>query len=411
MAKARVRVIGVRQSGPIVIREAEVDLAALSRGDEHPGSEVGRLARRRAMALLAGPRLRAHPPQLLARKAFWLVNQAQGATPRRVAAEIGHDLGLPPPPPPPKHPGRFAIQVAPYPKPVQPERCPGRPKLVALQDTGVTDRFLLQGDAHLRGLRERGVSYIALSGVDAPHLPAVVNGYDLVLLEAAGMEQRLRRAIDQAPNHLVVVDRIEGPPWSDGAPSEPPVTDPASKGVALATAMSALDTPSPWGGTYAGRVHFWIGPALHSSIGAGLGPNHNLGRDGKPHRRTYHSALQAMARGAGVWNQMFHGPAPGEMGEPMSVEAWMRWPAGFVDMFTRLGGEVDRVHFLLMDMSRKPAGELPPESASPIEAVFALAAQPGTNIGILCNGPGALRVEAQRRAWLGSFARAFPTAR
>jgi hypothetical protein len=407
----RVRVLGVRAGGGIVVRETGLDLSALSRGERHPGPRIGRLSRRSPIEHLAGPRLAGHPAQLLARKAFWVLNHSRGPTPRRVAAEIGHALGLPPPPPPPPRIRRFAIEVPPYPSPVQPVRCSGRPSMVALQDADAVDRFLLRGDAGLAGLAGRQVPYMALGSADPGHRPRFVWGYDLVRMSAAQMASTLRQAIDAAPNHLVVVDRIEGVEWSDGAPAEPPVLDPASKGAALKAAMATLDVPSRHGGSYASRVHFWIGPGLHSSVGAGLGPNHNLGRDGKPHRRTYHAALEGMARGGGVWNQMFHGPAAGSAADPMSVAAWMRWPAGFADMFTRLGGGIDRVHFIFMEMGGLPSGSLPPESGDPMAASFALAAQPGTNSRILCNGPGALRVESQGRAWLQAFDRAFPATR
>jgi len=334
-----------------------------------------------------------------------------GPTPRRVAAEIGHALGLPPPPPRPRNPRRFAIDVPPVAAVVPPVRCPGRPSLVALQDPDAVDRFLLRGDTTQAGLVSRRVPYMALGSADLAHRPRFVWGYDLVQMSADQMVSALRQAIDAAPNHLVVVDRIEGSAWSDGAPAEPPVLNPAGKGATLRAAMVALETPSRHGGTYASRVHFWIGPGLHSSIGAGLGPNHNLGRDGKPHRRTYHAALDGMARAGGVWNQMFHGPGVGRASDPMSVEAWMRWPAGFADMFTRRGGSIERVHFIFMDAGGLPAGTLPPGSDDPMSAAFALAAQPGVNTRILCNGPGALRVENQARAWLSAFDRTFPAAR
>jgi hypothetical protein len=69
------------------------------------------------------------------------------------------------------------------------------------------------------------------------------------------------------------------------------------------------------------------------------------------------------------------------------------------------------VHFIFMEMGGLPSGPLPPESGDPMAATFALAAQPGTNSRILCNGPGALRVESQGRAWLQAVDRAFPATR
>jgi hypothetical protein len=286
--------------------------------------------------------------------------------------------------------------------------CGGLPALVALQDEDAADRLILNGAAAVPGLVARQVPFMALGGVAPASRPHVVWGYNLVKLTSAEMVRTLRAAVDAAPNHVVVVDRIEGSAWSDGPQAEPPVLAGGSKGVALRDAMADLDVTSRWGGTYARRVHFWIGPGLHSSIGAGLGPNHNLGRDGKPHRRSYLQVLKALARGGGVWNQMFHGPAPGQPADPLAVEEWMRWPAAFADLFTAQGGDLDRVHFILMETRALPAGPLPPGVTEPMQAQFALAAQPGVNSRILCNGPGGLNVSTQGRQWLAAFAGSFP---
>jgi hypothetical protein len=388
------------------VRQVGIDPAGLARGLVAAGPRLARLARATPIGLLAGRRLAGLGPQQLARSAFALARAPGSSSSPRVAARVGRALGLDLPSPTRRG---FPLRPPVVGPAVAPASCPARPGFVALQSPAAAERVMSSGTQALRGLAGLGVPHSMLSGIDGRRQAAIVWGYDIVGLDGAGMAARLRRAVDSVPSHVAVLDRVEGAAWSDGAPAEPPVVDPGSAGVRLRGAMARLSVPTPWGGTYADRVHVWIGPGLHSSIGAGLGPNHNLGRDGKPHRRTYHEALRALARAGGVWTQMFHGPSPGRPPDHLTVAEWMRWPAGFADMWTRLGGRMDRVHFLLAESPRRPAGDLPPGAgASPMSAAFALARQPGVNLTILCNGPGALNVESQAGAWLGALHAAFP---
>lgn len=402
----RLRVSGVPRTSSVALATAALDLAGLARSTAGPSPRIGRLNRGMPIRQLAGPAFGDTPPLQVARLAFWMLYNPVGWTQRKMAAKLGLVLGVPAPPPPP--PPRFKIDVPPVGPPVAPARCPGRPDFVALQSTFTAESQVLGGFAGLPGLLARGVPFMATGASSRPQMPAVVSGDALVTMTSSQMAQTLRRAIDAAANHLVIVDRIEGAPWSDGVPAEPPVIDPASKGVAFRAAMAAIDVPSPYGRSYADRVHVWIGPGLHSSIGAGLGPNHNLGRDGRPHRRTFNALLQGLSRSGGVWNQMFHGADGGTPGDPLSVEEWLRWPAGFADMYTRLGGRLATVHFLLTATPALPAGPLPDGAGTPMSAQWALAAQPGTNSTILCNGPGALNIDGQARDWLQAFDTAFP---
>jgi hypothetical protein len=401
----RLRLAGVSRVNRIAVATTTLDLAAMARGTPAPSRRIGRLNRGMPIDQLAGPGFGGTPPLRVARLAFWMLYHPVGWTQRRMAAQLGLALGVPAPPPPPR---RFKIDVPPVGPPVAPVRCAARPDFVALQSTFAAESQLLSGFPALPGLVARGVPFMATGASSRPQMPVVVSGDTLVTMSSGQMAQALRRAIDAAANHMVIVDRIEGAPWSDGAPAEPPVIDPASKGVAFRAAMAAIDVPSPWGRNYSDRVHVWIGPGLHSAIGAGLGPNHNLGRDGRPHRRTYNALLQGLSRAGGVWNQMFHGADGGAPGDPMTVEEWLRWPAGFADMYTRLGGRLANVHFLLTATPTLPAGTLPDGAGTPMSAQWALAAQPGTNSAILCNGPGALNVDGQARDWLQGFDRAFP---
>ena len=89
----------------------------------------------------------------------------------------------------------------------------------------------------------------------------------------------------------------------------------------------------------------------------------------------------------------------------------MRWPAAFADFFTLHGGSVERIHVILTETRAMPAGPLPAGVADPMDAQFALAAQPGVNSRILCNGPGGLNVVTQGRDWLAAYDRYLPGGR
>lgn len=387
--------------------EATLDPASLARGDAGaPARGVRSLARATPVALLAGRRLRTPGPQRLARIAFALARRPGAASAPLLASRVGRALGLALPPIARRG---FPLSRPAAAPPVAPGRCPAPPSFVALQSPAAAEGLISRGAPGLPGLAARGVPHSMLSGVDPARQAAIVWGYDLVGLSGEEMAARLRAAMASVPSHQVVLDRVEGARWSDGPPAEPPVVDPRSAGVALVQAMASLAAQSPWGGTYAERVHFWIGPGLHSAVGAGLGPNHNLGRDGRVHRRTYDQALRAMAGGGGAWMQMFHEPWLAHVpAEPFTAEEWVRWPTRFAEVFTRLGGRVERLHFLLSQAEQAPPGALPPGAdGSPMGATFALARQPGTNLQILCNGPGALNVESQAGAWLSSLDAAF----
>lgn len=391
------------------LARARLDPVAIVRGTSTAPPALRPLARATPIARLAGAPIGSLGPQALARTAFVLAARPGAPSARVLASRLARALRADVP--------VIERRVFPLARPVAPPVeapgiCPAAPLLVALQSPAAAERVISQGAPGLRGLAARGVRHSMLSGIDAARQAGIVWGYEVVDLPAEEMARRLRAAVDAAPSHLAILDRVEGPRWSDGPQSEPPTIDPSSAGVALRVAMDRLDVPSPWGGTYAERVQVWIGPGLHTSIGAGLGPNRNLGRDGVPRRRTYNEAMRAMAAGGGVWLQMFHGPAPGRLPDPLTVREWQLFPTGFADLWTRLGGRLDRVHFLLAESSASPAGVLPPgDHPTSTHAAFAMARQPGTNLRILCNGPGALNVEAQAGAWLGAFSAAFPAAR
>ena len=104
--------------------------------------------------------------------------------------------------------------------------------------------------------------------------------------------------------HMVSLDELTQ------AYAQPPSStrpDPANPGVRLAAAMRMLQrTPSPWGGSYASRIHIYVAPGMSTSIAAGRGPFRTRGRDGKNHFRNFSWAVQALSRGADAWLEMYH---------------------------------------------------------------------------------------------------------
>src|SRR5581483_4028904 len=131
-------------------------------------------------------------------------------------------------------------------------------------------------------------------------------------------------------------------------------------------------------GTYASRVHFYVAPAVISSIGSGRGPNRNLGRDGHPHFPTWRGVMPALAMGGGVWLEMYHGT--GGATTAFTAAEWRSWPSAFAALFARAGGASDDLHFLLSGSPTGPAGAT--GCASPMACVWSLAGW-GPNRAIL----------------------------
>jgi hypothetical protein len=85
-------------------------------------------------------------------------------------------------------------------------------------------------------------------------------------------------------------------------------------------------TPSPWGGSYASRIHFYLAPGVSTAIAAGRGSAHNRGADGKVHWPDYTFAVDALARAGGVWIEMYHYPQRGAARTPFTSAEWRTVP-------------------------------------------------------------------------------------
>lgn len=159
--------------------------------------------------------------------------------------------------------------------------------------------------------------------------------------------------------------------------------DGTAQATALRDAMAALSTsPHP-------PVYFAIGPRPMSTIAAGLGPDSNLGRDGKPHFATFRDLIGAAARADGVYFDMYHTPGFGQPVTPFTVDEWLRGPDKVGAIFVAAAGDLSRLHFTMTAVGGMPHGYPAGRATTPMGAQFDLARQP-INLPIFDNGLGAV---------------------
>ncbi|MDX6647329.1 MAG: hypothetical protein QOK40_3056 [Miltoncostaeaceae bacterium] len=281
--------------------------------------------------------------------------------------------------------------------------------------------------------RQEGSSGHLFGGAaDAPNRIGKVSGAALATMTVSQIAAALRSQIDAGcvidgrdygcTSGLVAVDEI-GNAFNDGPPPKtaprrfasrrearaagppPPVplppVDQRSAGARFSKAMALLDTlPAPGGGSYASRVHVYVAPAAVAAIGSGRGPNHNLGRDGKPHFSTWRAVMPGLARAGGMWLEMYHGSSGGTVSAFTAAE-WRTGPRDILDVYSSFGGDVSRAHFVLTGTGM-PAGA-PRGCTTPMACTWALASLAGANARILANGPAAYRVGAQAAEWIGQY--------
>jgi len=159
-----------------------------------------------------------------------------------------------------------------------------------------------------------------------------LNGASLAKMTLTEMVTALMKGVDRTcvtparintcPAHLLAVDEIgaafgraEGVPGS-GAP-----------GDRLELAMKLLARMrSPWGGSYASRIHFYLAPGVSTAIAAGRGPAHNRGDDGKVKWPDYSDVIGALGQAGGVWLEMYHYPTRGSARTPFTSTEWRTVP-------------------------------------------------------------------------------------
>ena len=230
---------------------------------------------------------------------------------------------------------------------------------------------------------------------------------EIIDMSTAEMIDVIQGAIDDSPSHVIGIDEVTTSAADPAAPNvkgaRAPAPDPNSAGGRFAAALVALDTPSPYGGTWASRIHVYLAPAMTSAIAAGKGPDRNLGRDGRPHFRTYRAVLGGLSRVAGVWIEMYHGLGV-TMTSPFTVSEWRSAPAAVGAEFRRAGGDMSRLHMLMTGSDTYPrGGPLPAGCVTPHSCAWALAESTPAGRRILANGVGGYRLAQSARAFLAEW--------
>ena len=242
---------------------------------------------------------------------------------------------------------------------------------------------------------------------DAQWMVGKVKLAAIIHLPTDQMVDIIRRAIDASPSHTIGIDEVTttaaDPPAPNVKGARAPAGDPQSPGGQFAAALAALDTPSPYGGTWASRINVYLAPAMTSALAAGRGPDRNLGRDGRPHFRTYRTVLSGLSHVGAVWIEMYHGLGA-TITSPFTVAEWRTAPAAVAAEFRRAGGDVTRLHMLVTGSDGFPAGgPLPAGCVTPHSCAWALAEATPAGRQILANGVGGYRLASSARAFLAEW--------
>lgn len=182
----------------------------------------------------------------------------------------------------------------------------------------------------------------------------------------------------------------------------PPVPPESHPGMRLTRAMQILEQiPSPWGGSYASRVHFYLAPSFVTSITEGRGPHFTQGRAGSvPKRPGWRGVIGGVARAGHVWIEMYNGDM-----SPASAKTWREAPRRIPAYLARnTSGTPAEAHFLMTAAKRKPAGAAKLcAKLDPMVCQWALAGSTRAGRAVLANGPGAYSVGAQAGTWLTQY--------
>ncbi len=262
------------------------------------------------------------------------------------------------------------------------------------------------GLGHRRGAlrQEPSTSGLFAADDDAARM-AKVTEEDLHGLSADAIAELLREEIDDSPAHLVAFDELTAHeadargPVVKGGRIPPP--DPSSPGAQFAQALISLDVPSPYGGTWASRVHVYIAPAVTSAMAIGRGPDRNWGRDGKARLRTYRTVMPGLARAGAIWIEAYHGRTLPLT--PFTVDEWTRAPAAFTAEYRRAGGDPSRLHLLVTGTDTYPVGPLPVGCVTPQACQWVLAESTPAGRAMVANGVGGYRLAAHARSWLAEW--------
>ena len=194
-------------------------------------------------------------------------------------------------------------------------------------------------------------------GVDNSQRMTKLNGASLAKMTSSQMFDALWKGVNRScvtpagintcPAHLLAVDeigaafgRVEG----DQGVNVP--------GYRLKTAMETLARiQSPWGGSYASRIHCYLAPGVSTAIAAGRGPAHNRGADGEVKWPDYSSVIDAFTTAGGVWLEMYHYPTRGSARTPFTSTEWRTVPTAVAAFMAERGIEypLQSLHFVMTE--------------------------------------------------------------
>jgi hypothetical protein len=280
--------------------------------------------------------------------------------------------------------------------PVPPVRDPvgpaGPPPALLSQNTSDVDAGLV-ALADANGIP---ACFTSGAGGDARRAAVIHEGGGLHPLLDATPEQILQQMEGalSAPTGCLILQGFEQG-YGDPVTGTVDVAGASPAGRLLLAMQEAQSRLLPDGSTLAQRVVLDIGPTIPAAIGAGAGPDHDRGADGKSRYRTFRTLLSAGARSRGVYLQMFHGT-----NQPFKAQEWLLVPSALLDVFTGVGGDPQLLHFDLAAVNAMPEGLPPGFAGDPMQAQFRLARQPGAAARIFANGVGAANLGADAAAFL-----------
>ena len=208
--------------------------------------------------------------------------------------------------------------------------------------------------------------------LDETNRIARVTAIEFKGMTAQQIAQRLKRAINrtctkrwQCKSHIAAIDDINTDFRGAG-------------GTRLLKAMRMLDTPSPWGGTYARRVMMYVPIQMMDGL---RNPNE---------RAQWLDAAKAVAMGESYWLEMYKSVGKGEMGD-VDYAAWTTGVERTMTDIHDAGGQVARAHFMIGPaigaISGAPKSMCPDGIACAWKAIIAT----GLNYRIAMNGYGYYR--------------------
>ncbi len=246
-------------------------------------------------------------------------------------------------------------------------------------------------------------------GNSAPDRISKINASLFTTLDSVSIANLIRAQIVRgtygALAHMVAIDEI-GVSYGEPGPAHPrrgsrlPRIDPNCVASRFSQAMQLLNaTESPWGGTWASRVHVYIANGMTGSIARGLGPLHNLDRLGRPRYPTWRAVMPGIAVAGGVHLEMYHLGAQGIM--PIPASQWHQTPRAFLALLARYQGSASRVHWVFTSTAMPPGA--PAGCGSPMTCSWVLAESTTLGRMIVQNGPDAYKLGGYAADWLQQF--------